>query len=86
MATLCFHVVPGAKQDAVVGEHGGAVKIKIRARAVEGQANAALCAFLAKVLRLPRRQVQLRRGEKSRDKLVAIAGMTDEEARRRLFG
>ena len=47
MATLRIHVVPNAKINKVVGEHGGAIKIKLRAPAVEGKANAALISFLA---------------------------------------
>ena len=40
MVTLRFHVVPNAKIDSVVGEYGAAIKIKLRAPAVEGKANA----------------------------------------------
>ncbi|MGZ5545856.1 MAG: DUF167 domain-containing protein, partial [Limisphaerales bacterium] len=47
MATLRVHIVPNAKIDKVIGEHGGAIKIKLRAPAVEGKANAALRCFLA---------------------------------------
>lgn len=46
MAILRFHIVPNAKQNKVVGEHGAAIKIKLRAQAVEGKANAALRSFL----------------------------------------
>jgi hypothetical protein len=53
MAILRVYVVPNAKTDSVVGEHGGAVKIKLRAPAVEGQANAALVRFLAEQMKLP---------------------------------
>ena len=54
MALLRVHVVPNAKIDGVAGEHGGAIKIKLRAPAVEGKANAALLRFLAEQLELPR--------------------------------
>ena len=47
MAILRVHVVPNAKSDCVVGEHGGAIKIKLRAPPVEGNANAALVRFFA---------------------------------------
>ena len=53
MATLRFHIVPNATQDKVVGEHGGAIKIKLRAPAVEGKANAVLRNFLAEELKIP---------------------------------
>ena len=85
MATLRFHVVPNAKVDGVMGEHGAAIKIKLRAPAVEGKANAALRSFLAKELRIPERHILLERGEKSREKLIRIEELGEEEARRRLL-
>jgi len=44
---LHFHIVPNAKINQVVGTHGAAIKIKLRAMAIEGKANAALLNFLA---------------------------------------
>jgi uncharacterized protein (TIGR00251 family) len=76
MATLRFYVVPNAKIDSVVGEHGAAIKIKLRAPAVEGKANAALRSFLSEELRIPGRNILLQRGQKSRDKLIRIEHLT----------
>jgi uncharacterized protein len=84
MAILRVHVVPNAMSDCVVGEHGGAVKIKLRAPAVEGKANAALISFLAEQLKLPRYAIALKRGHKSRDKLIRVDGLSQEDARNRL--
>jgi len=84
MATLRFHVIPNAKTDKVIGEHGGAIKVKLRAAAVEGKANAALRRFLAEELNISHRAIVLERGQKSRHKLVRIDGLTEEEVRRRL--
>jgi uncharacterized protein len=85
MATLRVHVVPNAKIDKVLGEHGGAIKIKLRAPAVEGKANAALIDFLSERLKVPARTIALVRGQKSRDKLVRIDGLSEEDIRRRLL-
>ncbi|PYK02817.1 MAG: hypothetical protein DME63_05285 [Verrucomicrobia bacterium] len=85
MATIRVHVVPNAKIDKVVGEHAGAIKIRLRAPAVEGKANAALISFLAARLKVPARTIVLARGHKSRDKLVRIDGLSEEELRRRLL-
>src|SRR6266446_6316824 len=85
MATLRVHVVPNAKIDKVVGAHGGAIKIKLRAPAVEGKANAALITFLAERLNVPARTIVLLRGHKSRDKLVRVDNLSEEEVRRRLL-
>jgi len=83
MAILRVHVVPNAKSDCVVGEHGGAIKIKLRAPAVEGKANAALVRFLAEQMKLPRHAIVLQSGQRSRDKLLRINGLTEEEVRKR---
>ena len=94
MAILRIHVVPNAKSDSVAGMfatatpsrggYGDAVKVKLRAPAIEGKANAALVRFLAAQLKLPQHAIVLQRGHKSRDKLIRIEGLSEEEARRRL--
>jgi uncharacterized protein len=84
MTALHVHVVPNAKIDKVVGEHGGAIKIKLRASAVEGKANSALISFLADQLNISQRAIVLEHGQKSRHKLIRIDGLTEEEVRRRL--
>jgi uncharacterized protein len=84
MATLRFHVVPNAKADSVVGEYGAAIKIKLRAPAVDGKANAALRNFLSKELNIAERQIVLERGHKSRDKIIRIDGLSDEGVRSHL--
>ena len=85
MAIVRFHVVPNAKIDKVVGDHGGAIKIKLRAPAVEGKANAALCHFLAEQLNLPKQAVVLERGQRSRHKLVRIDGLSEADVRHHLL-
>ena len=84
MAILRVHVVPDAKIDSIIGEHGGAIKIKLRAPAVEGKANVALICFLAERLKISRRAIALERGHKSRDKLIQINGLSQEDVRNRL--
>ncbi len=86
MTILRVHVVPNAKSDSVVGEYGGAIKIKLRAPAVEGKANAALIRFLTEQLKLPRHSIVLERGHRSRDKLIRIDGLTAEDVRMRMRG
>ena len=86
MTILRVHVVPNAKIDGVAGEYGGAIKIKLRAPAVEGRANAALIRFLAEQLKLSRHAIVVKRGHKSRDKLIRIDGLTAEDVRMRMRG
>ena len=85
MATLRFHIVPNAKQNKVMGEHGAAIKIKLRAPAVEGKANAALRSFLAEELNISESGITLARGQKSRVKLIHIDGLSEENVRSRLL-
>ena len=81
MAILRVHLVPNAKSDGVAGEYGGAIKITVRAPAVDGKANAALIRFLAAQLKLARHSIVLERGQKSRDKVIRIDGLTEEDVR-----
>lgn len=73
---LTVHVQPGAAKSEYAGRHGEALKVRIAAPPVEGAANAALCAFLAKLCGLPRSAVQVERGETSRRKQIHIKGRT----------
>jgi hypothetical protein len=84
MAILQVHVIPNARSDVVVGKHGGALKIKLRAPPIEGKANVALLRFLAEQLKLPRKAIVLKSGEKSRDKTIQIHGLSKEDMYTRL--
>jgi uncharacterized protein len=85
MGTLRVHIIPNAKIDTVVGEYGDAIKIKLRAPAVEGRANTALRRFLAEKLSIPRRAIVREHGEKSRDKVIRIDGLSEGDIRRGLL-
>jgi uncharacterized protein (TIGR00251 family) len=69
-------VQPRASREAVTGVHDGALKIALTAPPVEGEANLALVAFLAKQLGVPKRDVQIVQGATGRQKLVAVRGTT----------
>ena len=73
-AVLNLRVVPRAAKNAVQGEHGDALKIRLCAPPVDGAANAALIEFLAESFSLPRARVQLLSGQTSRNKRVLLAG------------
>lgn len=72
---LDLHVQPAARLTAVVGEHGGRLKLKIAAPAVDNKANAHLLAWLAAQWGVPKSAVRLVRGEASRQKTVAVCGV-----------
>ena len=71
---LSIHVQPGASRSEVVGEHGDALKIRLAAPPVDGKANAALIAFVARALDVSRSQVELISGTASRQKRVRVTG------------
>lgn len=80
--TLSLHIQPGAKKTKVAGLHGDALKLRLAAPPVDGKANAALLAFVADLLDLPRSAVTLKSGQASRQKVVAVSGApADAEAR-----
>lgn len=71
---LDLHVQPGAARTGVAGMHGGRLKLRLAARAVEGAANAELIAFLAARFGVAKRCVAILAGEKARAKRIAITG------------
>ena len=75
------HVVPRASKSAICGVHDGRIKVSLDAPPVDGAANAALIALFAKLLRLPRRDISLVRGETSRQKVLALHGASAEQVR-----
>ena len=84
-ALLRLKITPNAPANAVLGETGGVIRIKLQAPAVEGKANAALIAFLAETLRVPKAAVSLKGGRRSRLKQVEVQGLHGAEAWRRLL-
>jgi hypothetical protein len=77
-------VIPRAGRTAVAGVRGGALLVRLAAPPVEGAANDALVAFLADRLEVPRRQVSLVAGTRTRDKRVHVAGLSTAAAAERL--
>lgn len=58
--------------DGVSGIFNERLKIKIKAPPRDGEANAAVIAFIAKLLRVPKKKVHLMRGETSRQKDLLV--------------
>ena len=84
VATLSVRVVPRASGEGVAGFEGGVLRIRLSAPPVEGRANEALARFLAKALGVPKGRVTLMAGERGRNKVVRVEGMTTEAAVARL--
>lgn len=69
---ITCHLQPKASKTEVVGLHGDALKIRIKAPPVDGKANLELIRFLAKEFAVHKRDVILISGELSRHKRVRI--------------
>jgi len=68
-----------ASKDEIAGEMGGALKVRLRAPAVEDRANEALVEFLAELLKTSRSAVSILSGERSRVKRIEIRGVTRQQ-------
>ncbi len=91
MARLPVKLTPGASVDRIDGwdvdaEGRPVLKVRVRARPVEGEANAALILLLSKSLGVSRSSVSLARGGQSRLKMVLVEDIDDADLRARLTG
>jgi uncharacterized protein len=81
---LRLRVQPRASRDEVAGVAGDIIRVRLTAPPVEGAANQALVRFLAARLDVPRSAVTLVSGHTGRTKVVEVAGLSAQEASRRL--
>jgi hypothetical protein len=77
--TFSVRVVPRSSCNQIVGVESGALKIKLTAPPVEGAANAALIEFIAEWLGVRRSAVSIVSGDKARNKIVRVSGVTREK-------
>jgi uncharacterized protein (TIGR00251 family) len=73
---LAVRVQPRASKDEIAGVTDGALKVRLRAPALEDRANEALCEYLAELLKTPKAAVRILSGHHSRSKRVEIRGVT----------
>ena len=69
---LLVAVTPNAPRTQADGLHDGCLRVRLHAPPVDGKANDVLVVWLAVELGLPRRGVQLLRGDTARRKQLAI--------------
>jgi uncharacterized protein len=75
-ATVALRVVPRAPRTELAGRHGRSLKLRVHAPPVDGAANEAVRHHLADLLGVRAGEVELLQGERSRDKVVLIHGVT----------
>jgi uncharacterized protein len=83
-AELRIRLQPRAAREAISGERGGAIVVRVTEPPVDGRANEALVRLIAKRARVAKSRVTIVRGARSRDKLVRVDGVDEAELRRAL--
>jgi len=72
-------VQPRSSRSEIAGTHGDAIRIRLAAPPVDDAANNELIAFLAKQLNVAKSAVRIVKGNKSKNKVIEIAGVTVAE-------
>ncbi len=83
---LRVYVQPKASRTGFSGMHDDMLKLTITAPPVDGKANKAVIGFLAKFFHIPKKEVTIVSGEKSRRKICCLGRLNEEEIRKRLKG
>jgi uncharacterized protein len=79
--SFTVRVVPRSSKSGIVGEHHGAIKVKLKAPPVDGAANDELISLLAKELGVSRSEVEITSGQASRTKRVRIGNANTSRIR-----
>ena len=82
---LRVRVQPRAARNALRVETDGRIRVALMAPPVDDAANKALCAFIAEQMDVPKRDVTLVRGARSRDKTLRLAGLSESDLSKRLI-
>jgi uncharacterized protein len=71
-----LHVLPRAKRGELAGLHNGALKVKVMAPPVEDAANRAVIEFFSELLGISKSNLKILAGNKSREKVLQIKGVS----------
>jgi len=84
-ATVSVRLQPASNKDEITGWMGdGTLKIKIKAKPVEGQANTSLTSLLSKRLNIPKSRIEILMGEKSKQKTIRVQGISFEDFKQKI--
>ena len=81
---LKIRVQPKASRNQVDGFEEGTLRLRVTAPPTEGKANAGVIALLAKTLGVSKSRLEIVRGQSSRDKVVSIETLTEQEVHQRI--
>ncbi len=76
---LAVKVTPNASRNEIMGFTDGVLQVRIAASPVKGKANKELTDFLSKALGLRKSSVSIVKGQTSRNKVIAIEGISRDE-------
>jgi uncharacterized protein len=82
--TIKLRVQPRASRTEIVGEHAGAIKLRVAAPPVDGKANEECRRFLAKLLKVGATSIEIISGDSSREKVIRVSNMSAMRVREAL--
>jgi uncharacterized protein (TIGR00251 family) len=83
-AEISVRVHPNAARNKVVGVTDGVWQVRVSAPPVKGKANQALITFLSGLLDVGKSRIDIIRGHTTRNKVIAISGLSQEDIMKRL--
>lgn len=84
MAVIRVRVLPRSSKNRIADIEDNIYKIKLTAPPIDGKANKALQQFLSKKLGIPKTNIEIISGERSRVKSIKIHGLSDREVEEKL--
>lgn len=72
-------VQPRSSKNEISGIQGDALKVKLIAPPVDGEANEACIRFLSKIFAVPRKRIKIISGQTSPHKIIEIENITEDE-------
>ena len=76
---VSIKAVPNSSKNEICGVLDGALKVKIKAPAVENKANVELVRYFSKLLKIPKNSLELAAGATSKTKILRISGVSIEQ-------
>ncbi len=81
---LALYIQPKSSKNGLNGQHGDELKLSITAPQIDGKANKAVVAYLAKFFGVPKSSVSIKSGRQSRHKRCVVEGVALEEVQKAL--
>lgn len=82
---ISVRVHPNAARNEVTGVTDGIYQVRVSAPPVKGKANKELIAFLSRLSGVSKSRIDIIKGHTTRNKLIAIDGLSQEDIMKRLL-